>query len=230
MLNLTDVSFSYKHEAILKKIQLSIQADEIVGIVGESGSGKTTLAHVMLGLLTNYQGQYSTQGLSMLPIFQHAYDSFNPKFKIQTALEEPLRYYKGSQSTVDVRANLKYLMSYMHLEESLLQKFPDELSGGQLQRFNTIRTLMLAPDMLICDEITASLDVIAEQRMIKVLKDYHDQSNKGIIMISHDIAFLNQFVERIVVMKDGEIVDDFPIAYLFSEERHHYTKALLSIY
>src|SRR5699024_3987386 len=111
----------------------------------------------------------------------------------------------------------KDLMSYMHLEESLLQKFPDELSGGQLQRFNTIRTLMLAPDMLICDEITASLDVIDEQRMIKVLKDYHDQTNKGIIMISHDIAFLNQFAERIVVMKDGEIVDDFPIAYLFSE-------------
>ena len=230
MIKLQHINFAYKNTPILKNINLTIAANEKVGIVGESGSGKTTLAHVMLGLLTNYQGHYSTQGLSMLPIFQHAYDSFNPKFKIQTALEEPLRYYKGSQSTADIRANLKYLMSYMHLEESLLQKFPDELSGGQLQRFNTIRTLMLAPDMLICDEITASLDVIAEQRMIKVLKDYHNQTNKGIIMISHDIAFLNQFVERIVVMKDGEIVDDFPIAYLFSEERHHYTKALLSIY
>lgn len=230
MIKLQHINFAYKNAPILKNINLTIVSNEKVGIVGESGSGKTTLAHVMLGLLTNYQGQYSTQGLSMLPIFQHAYDSFNPKFKIQTALEEPIRYYKGSQSTADIRASLKYLMSYMHLEESLLQKFPDELSGGQLQRFNTIRTLMLAPDMLICDEITASLDVIAEQRMIKVLKDYHDQTNKGIIMISHDIAFLNQFVERIVVMKDGEIVDDFPIAYLFSEERHHYTKALLSIY
>lgn len=230
MIKLQNINFAYKNAPILKNINLTIVSNEKVGIVGESGSGKTTLAHVMLGLLTNYQGQYSTQGLSMLPIFQHAYDSFNPKFKIQTALEEPIRYYKGSQSTADIRASLKYLMSYMHLEESLLQKFPDELSGGQLQRFNTIRTLILAPDMLICDEITASLDVIAEQRMIKVLKDYHDQTNKGIIMISHDIAFLNQFVERIVVMKDGEIVDDFPIAYLFSEERHHYTKALLSIY
>lgn len=230
MIKLQNINFAYKNAPILKNINLTIVSNEKVGIVGESGSGKTTLAHVMLGLLTNYQGHYSTQGLSMLPIFQHAYDSFNPKFKIQTALEEPIRYYKGSQSTADIRASLKYLMSYMHLEESLLQKFPDELSGGQLQRFNTIRTLMLAPDMLICDEITASLDVIAEQRMIKVLKDYHDQTNKGIIMISHDIAFLNQFVERIVVMKDGEIVDDFPIAYLFSEERHHYTKALLSIY
>src|SRR5699024_8384032 len=166
----------------------------------------------------------------MLQKFQHEYDRFNPKFKIQTELEEPIRYYKGSQSTADIRANLKYVLSYMHLEESLLQKFPDEISGGQLQRFNTIRTLMLAPDMIIYDEITASIDLISEQRKIKVLKNYKDKTNKGIIMISHDIAFLNQFVERIVVMKDGEIVDDFPIAYLFSEERHHYTKALLSIY
>ncbi|MCT1914654.1 ABC transporter ATP-binding protein [Staphylococcus ureilyticus] len=230
MIKLKQVNFAYKNAPLLKNINLTISPNEKLGIVGESGSGKTTLAHIMLGLLTDYQGYYSTQGLSMLPIFQHAYDSFNPKFKIQTALEEPLRYYKGSQSTSDIRSNLKYLMSYMQLEEVLLQKFPDELSGGQLQRFNTIRTLMLEPDMLICDEITASLDVIAEQRMIKVLKDYCDQTNKGIIMISHDIAFLNQFVERIVVMKDGEIVDDFMITNLFSEDRHHYTKALLSLY
>lgn len=89
---------------------------------------------------------------------------------------------------------------------------------------------MLEPDMLICDEITASLDVIAEQRMIKVLKDYYDQTNKGILMISHDIAFLNQFVERMIVMKDGEIVDDFPIGDLFDDQRDKYTKELLSIY
>src|SRR5699024_9957310 len=144
--------------------------------------------------------------------------------------EEPLRYYKGSQSTSDIRSNLKYLMSYMQLEEALLQKFPDELSGGQLQRFNTIRTLMLEPDMLVCDEITASLDVIAEQRMIKVLKAYYEQTNKGMLMISHDIVFLNQFVDRIIVMKEGEILDDFKIEQLFNEERHQYTKQLLSIY
>ena len=90
MIKLQHINFAYKNAPILKNINLTIASNEKVGIVGESGSGKTTLAHVMLGLLTNYQGHYSTQGLSMLPIFQHAYDSFNPKFKIQTALEEPL--------------------------------------------------------------------------------------------------------------------------------------------
>lgn len=165
----------------------------------------------------------------MLPIFQHAYNSFNPKFKIKTSLEEPIRYYKNIQSET-VRERLEKLMKYMQLDEKLLERFPDELSGGQLQRFNTIRTLMLEPDMLVCDEITASLDVIAEQRMIKVLKAYYEQTNKGMLMISHDIAFLNQFVDRIIVMKEGEILDDFKIEQLFNEERHQYTKQLLSIY
>ncbi|WP_301420877.1 ABC transporter ATP-binding protein [Mammaliicoccus lentus] len=229
MIEMKHVNFAYKQTPVLKDVNLTIKPDEKVGIVGESGSGKTTLAHIMLGLLKNYQGDYSTNGLSMLPIFQHAYNSFNPKFKIKTSLEEPIRYYKNIQLEA-VRERLETLMSYMQLDEKLLERFPDELSGGQLQRFNTIRTLMLEPDMLVCDEITASLDVIAEQRMIKVLKVYYEQTNKGMLMISHDIAFLNQFVDRIIVMKEGEILDDFKIEHLFNEERHQYTKQLLSIY
>ena len=229
MIEMKHVNFAYKQTPVLKDINLTIKPEEKVGIVGESGSGKTTLAHIMLGLLKNYQGDYSTNGLSMLPIFQHAYNSFNPKFKIKTSLEEPIRYYKNIQSET-VRERLETLMKYMQLDEKLLERFPDELSGGQLQRFNTIRTLMLEPDMLVCDEITASLDVIAEQRMIKVLKAYYEQTNKGMLMISHDIAFLNQFVDRIIVMKEGEILDDFKIEQLFNEERHQYTKQLLSIY
>ncbi|WP_210619492.1 ABC transporter ATP-binding protein [Mammaliicoccus lentus] len=229
MIEMKHVNFAYKQTPVLKDVNLTIKPDEKVGIVGESGSGKTTLAHIMLGLLKNYQGDYSTNGLSMLPIFQHAYNSFNPKFKIKTSLEEPIRYYKNIQRET-VRERLETLMSYMQLDEKLLERFPDELSGGQLQRFNTIRTLMLEPDMLVCDEITASLDVIAEQRMIKVLKVYYEQTNKGMLMISHDIAFLNQFVDRIIVMKEGEILDDFKIEHLFNEERHQYTKQLLSIY
>ena len=229
MIEMKHVNFAYKQTPILKDINLTIKPEEKVGIVGESGSGKTTLAHIMLGLLKNYQGDYSTNGLSMLPIFQHAYNSFNPKFKIKTSLEEPIRYYKNIQSET-VRERLEKLMKYMQLDEKLLERFPDELSGGQLQRFNTIGTLMLEPDMLVCDEITASLNVIAEQRMIKVLKAYYEQTNKGMLMISHDIVFLNQFVDRIIVMKEGEILDDFKIEQLFNEERHQYTKQLLSIY
>lgn len=229
MINLSNLNFKYSQTPILNNINLTIQSDEIVGIVGESGSGKTTLAQIILGLLPVPQEQYTNNDFRLLPIFQHAYDSFNPKFKISKSLEEAIKYHRDSNS-YEVRQRMHILMKNMDLDEKLLNRFPDQLSGGQLQRFNTIRTLMLAPDMLICDEITASLDVIAEQSMIEVLKQYYADTHKGMLLISHDLAFLNQIVERLIVMKNGEIIDDFNIKFLFDKQRHEYTKQLLAIY
>ncbi|NWK84613.1 ATP-binding cassette domain-containing protein [Staphylococcus sp. GSSP0090] len=229
MLSLTDVSFSYKHEPILKNIHLSIQSDEVIGIVGESGSGKTTLAKMMLGLLQPTHGDITTHNERILPIFQHAIDSFNPKVKIKTSMEEPIKYQRNIDSK-KVRQRLSDLMIYMQLDEKLMSRLPEELSGGQLQRFNALRTLMLEPDILICDEMTASLDVIAERRMIEILEHYHKTTQKGMILISHDLAFLNQIVNRFIVMKNGVIVDDFDKKDLFNDTRHEYTKKLLSIY
>lgn len=229
MINLSNLNFKYSQTPILNNINLTIQSDEIVGIVGESGSGKTTLAQIILGLLPVPQEQYTNNNFRLLPIFQHAYDSFNPKFKISKSLEEAIKYHRDSNS-YEVRQRMHILMKNMYLDEKLLNRFPDQLSGGQLQRFNTIRTLMLAPDMLVCDEITASLDVIAEQSMIGVLKQYYADTHKGMLLISHDLAFLNQIVERLIVMKNGEIIDDFNIKFLFDKQRHEYTKQLLAIY
>lgn len=229
MINISNLNFKYGQTPILNNINLTIQSDEIVGIVGESGSGKTTLAQIILGLLPVPQEQYTNNNFRLLPIFQHAYDSFNPKFKISKSLEEAIKYHRDSNS-YEVRQRMHILMKNMYLDEKLLNRFPDQLSGGQLQRFNTIRTLMLAPDMLICDEITASLDVIAEQSMIEVLKQYYADTHKGMLLISHDLAFLNQIVERLIVMKNGEIIDDFNIKFLFDKQRHEYTKQLLAIY
>ena len=229
MINISNLNFKYGQTPILNNINLTIQSDEIVGIVGESGSGKTTLAQIILGLLPVPQEQYTNNNFRLLPIFQHAYDSFNPKFKISKSLEEAIKYHRDSNS-YEVRQRMHILMKNMYLDEKLLNRFPDQLSGGQLQRFNTIRTLLLAPDMLVCDEITASLDVIAEQSMIGVLKQYYADTHKGMLLISHDLAFLNQIVERLIVMKNGEIIDDFNIKFLFDKQRHEYTKQLLAIY
>lgn len=229
MINISNLNFKYGQTPILNNINLTIQSDEIVGIAGESGSGKTTLAQIILGLLPVPQEQYTNNNFRLLPIFQHAYDSFNPKFKISKSLEEAIKYHRDSNS-YEVRQRMHILMKNMYLDEKLLNRFPDQLSGGQLQRFNTIRTLMLAPDMLVCDEITASLDVIAEQSMIGVLKQYYADTHKGMLLISHDLAFLNQIVERLIVMKNGEIIDDFNIKFLFDKQRHEYTKQLLAIY
>jgi peptide/nickel transport system ATP-binding protein len=165
----------------------------------------------------------------VLPIFQHAYDSFNPKLKLEVSLEEPIHYYIKYEREA-VRERMFQLMADMNLSRSLLAKYPDEVSGGQLQRFNVIRTLMLQPDMIVCDEITSSLDVVAEGRMLSILKHYYETHNQAMVIISHDMAVLNQLAQHFIVMKDGEIVDDFPKHNIFSSSRHPYTKKLLSLY
>ncbi|WP_436854342.1 ATP-binding cassette domain-containing protein [Staphylococcus caeli] len=232
MIQLKNLNYRIKQQYILKNINLNIESNEVIGIVGESGSGKTTLMQIILGLIHPTDGTYTSDKYRILPIFQHAYDSFNPKFKMKQSIAEAIKYQQQVDES-QIYKRLSMLMEHMQLDEQMLNKYPEALSGGQLQRFNTIRTMMLEPDIIIGDEMTASLDVIAEQRMIHVLREYYTKtadSHKGLILISHDIAFLNQIVERMIVMKNGEIVDDFHIQDLFAQQRHAYTKALLSIY
>lgn len=229
MIKLENVRFGYGEEAILKELNFAVGSRELVGIVGESGSGKTTLSQLLLGIETPDAGTMTSNLTSVLPIFQHAYDSFNPKLRLEQSMNEPIRYYV-KQHREDVRTRLLELMTEMDVPHTLLEKYPDEVSGGQLQRMNVIRTLMVEPDMIVCDEITSSLDVVAEQRMLSMLQHYYETHQRAMVIISHDLAVLYQIVQRFIVLKNGEIVDDFETEQLFSEERHSYTKELLSLY
>ncbi|WP_239990995.1 ATP-binding cassette domain-containing protein [Staphylococcus arlettae] len=165
------------------------------------------------------KGQYNAHNLTMLPIFQHAIESFNTRITLAQSLAEPKKYYKSINSNIDL--TLQHLMTQLNLDPELLQAKPYQLSGGQLQRFNILRTLMLQPEILICDEITSNLDVLLEQQMSNVLLNYYEETQHGMVIISHDMAFITATVERIVVMRDGEIVDDFHKKYLFSAESIH---------
>src|SRR5699024_2066842 len=166
---------------------------------------------------------------SVLPIFQHAYDSFNPKIRLKQSMNEPIQYYV-KQRRDDVRTRLLGLMTEMDVPHALLEKYPDEVSGGQLQRMNVIRTLMVEPHMIVCDEITSSLDVVAERRMLSMVQHYYEAHQRAMVIVSHDLAVLYQIVHRLIVLKDGMVVDDFETGDLFSKERHPYTKELLSLY
>ncbi|MGO4092251.1 ABC transporter ATP-binding protein, partial [Staphylococcus aureus] len=115
-------------------------------------------------------------------------------------------------------------LSTFELNAQLLTKLPSEVSGGQLQRFNVMRSLLAQPRVLICDEITSNLDVIAEQNVINILKAQTITNLNHFIVISHDLSVLQRLVNRIIVLKDGMIVDDFAIEELFNVDRHPYTK------
>ncbi|OFJ76267.1 ABC transporter ATP-binding protein [Staphylococcus sp. HMSC056G08] len=228
MIKIKHLSFAYDKADILHNINLNIQKGELVGIIGESGSGKTTLMNLILGELTPVQGTIDINSTRILPIFQQATQSFNPKLTIKASLIEPLKYYANAEHSFD--QVVSPLMSQLDLDSQLLTRYPDQVSGGQLQRFNVLRTVMLQPDVLICDEITSSLDVVAEQKLVEKLKAIHNQQQTTMIIISHDIAMLNQIVERMIVIQNGQIVDDFRTEQLFDESRHPYTKELTAAY
>lgn len=121
-------------------------------------------------------------------------------------------------------------LSTFELNAQLLTKLPSEVSGGQLQRFNVMRSLLAQPRVLICDEITSNLDVIAEQNVINILKAQTITNLNHFIVISHDLSVLQRLVNRIIVLKDGMIVDDFAIEELFNVDRHPYTKELVQAF
>lgn len=229
MIECKRVTFNYNKHTVLHDINLTFSSQQKIGIVGESGSGKTTLAHLILGMLKPTAGEINKHGLTMLPIFQNAYDSFNPKRTIQQSMDEAIKYYY-QDATKALTQRLDELLVLMGLDSNLLKRRPEALSGGQLQRLNMIRSFVLEPDILICDEITANLDVISENKMKDILEHYHQLTRKGLMIISHDIAFLQALVDRIVVLKDGYIVDDFMVKDMFADSRNAYTKKLLSLY
>ncbi|REH98375.1 peptide ABC transporter ATP-binding protein [Staphylococcus felis] len=228
MLKVEAVGFSYGQNLILNQITFDVMPGEIVGIVGISGSGKSTLGRLILQEMAPNQGRIASTYESVLPIFQHATYAFNPKLTIQASLNEAAQYQQ--QTEKEIKAYRDELMSQMELPKHLLSHYPSDVSGGQLQRFNVIRTLMLKPDLLICDEVTANLDVVAEAKMAHQLKRYAEEAGKTMIIISHDIAFLQGIVNRIIVLHEGQLVDDFPISRLFETSRHPATQDLLQIY
>ncbi|TYR81826.1 ABC transporter ATP-binding protein [Priestia megaterium] len=232
-------------------VSLSIDKGECLGIVGESGSGKSTLAKCLLQLENATRGEIFLHGqplhqlkkrqlqqarMSMQAVFQNPAASFNPKLTIIDSLLEPLTYYKKAnpsflqyvrKSKPDTGA---YLLEMVKLPSDYLYKYPHELSGGQKQRVAIARAISTEPSLLILDEPTASLDVSIQAKILNLLKDLQETLGMSYMFISHDLAAVKFMSNRILVMKDGNAVDECRSHDLFSESRHPYTKQLVHVY
>ncbi|RUN45500.1 peptide ABC transporter ATP-binding protein, partial [Staphylococcus epidermidis] len=215
-----------RKQPVLKDINISIQRGEKIGILGESGAGKSTIGSLILGQLKPTKGKIIINSSKVLPIFQHATESFDRQFTIEQSLREPLLFYRQLKPQNIKNIILNYLIEF-NLSTDLITKFPQEVSGGQLQRLNIIRSLLAQPDILVCDEITSNLDVMAEQNVINILLNEKNIENKTLIVISHDLSVLQRLTNRIIVIKDGQIVDEFKSKDLFNHQRHPYTKLLI---
>ncbi|MCE4042663.1 dipeptide/oligopeptide/nickel ABC transporter ATP-binding protein [Lysinibacillus fusiformis] len=217
LLHVDQVNKSYRAgQRILKNINLTVGKGEIVGLVGESGSGKSTLAKIIMQLekpekgdlffedqlMTKQNRSYFYENCQI--IFQNATAALNPVWTVRELLHEPIQ--AAHESFTD--RELQTMLEMVKLPSDILEALPSELSGGERQRVNLLRSILVEPQLLVCDEIVSSLDRLIQREIIDLLMTLNKEKNMAILFISHDLKAVSYLCNRIYVMKSGEIVDE----------------------
>jgi peptide/nickel transport system ATP-binding protein len=215
---------------------------ETVGLLGESGSGKTTTGRLLLRLTEPSTGEIRFDGVDISTlrgdalrafraraqlVFQNPFDALDPRFTVRQSLAEPLRNARVPRR--EREAAMRAALDRVHLPgtAATLEKYPHQMSGGQLQRVVLARALILDPDFIVADEPVSMLDVSVRAGILNVLREVRDALGLTAIYISHDIALVRYVCQRAMVMYRGKIVEDGPTAELVRAPRHPYTKALI---
>lgn len=232
-----------RHRA-LKCVSLQVHAGETVGIVGESGSGKTTLARIIAGMIPQQSGELDFGGeghwqnfpsekrkawrQAVQYVFQDPWSSIDPRLTIGQTLAEPIEISKPHLNRRAARDEADRLLDDVQLPREFADRMPSALSGGQRQRVAIARALATMPRLLIADEPVSALDLTVQARILALLRDLVKIHNLTLLMISHDLAVIRALCSRVVVMRDGEIVESGPTAQIFAAPQHEYTRLLLA--
>ena len=210
----------------LSDVSFSIKKGEIVGLVGESGSGKSTIARTVLGINRDYTGEIMLKDQHPQMVFQDPFGSLNPAKTIGWILEEPLRNYtKDTKKERGEKA--RAMIKRVGLSEEYLNRYPHELSGGQRQRVCIALSLMLSPKLLIADEAVSALDVTVQKQILDLMRTLHHEFENAILFISHDLRVVYGLCDRILVLKDGKIVEQGTVEEIYRNPKEAYTKQLL---
>lgn len=230
----------------LEPVDLVIEPGERVGIVGGSGSGKTTMARLMLGLQRPatggdvlFQGR-SIVGLrerqrgwlraSASMVFQDPNSSLNPRMRLADIIAEPLRspVLRGRGDVPEAtRANLEAAVTGVGLEVGMLERFPHQLSGGQRQRAAIARALISDPSLLVADEPVSALDVSVRAQVLNLLTTEVRTRSLALVLVSHDLAVVRHQCQRMVVIRDGVIVEQGEVGAVLDNPQHSYTRDLI---
>ena len=211
---------------ILHDISFSILPGETVALVGESGSGKTTLCKAILGMLTDYTGEVTHRSQRPQMVFQDPFSSLNPAHTIGWILEEPLRI-QGKLSKAERKAAVVDMLEQVGLGEDYVNRKPDELSGGQRQRVAIAAAVITRPALVIADEPVSALDVTIQAQILELLRSMQQRYGLSYLFISHDLNVVYELCDRVLVMRDGCIVEQGDVEQIYANPQHPYTKQLL---
>ena len=237
-------------KSLVKNISFNIRKNEIIGLLGESGSGKSLTSLAILKLLNKDQFKVSGEilfqekdllkiedykmlkirGAEISMIFQEPMSALNPTMKIGKQISEVYKIHQA-KSNFNIQKKIKQLIKKVKLEkvENILQKYPHEISGGQKQRIMIIMALACKPKLLIADEPTTALDLTVQKEIIKILQSLQKTENLSILFISHDLKLVSKIAHRLIILKDGEIIEKGVSKDIFKTPKSNYTKALLSL-
>jgi peptide/nickel transport system ATP-binding protein len=223
-------------------VSFDLRAGETLGIVGESGSGKSTTARLALGLESLDAGAVTLLGRPWAPlpearrrelrsriavVYQDPLSSFDPRWTVERILSDALRSERFA-SEGDRRARLVELLAQVGLPESVLPRFPLTLSGGQRQRVAIARALAPRPDVIVLDEAVSALDVTIQAQILDLLAVLQRESGVAYLFISHDLGVISHLSDRVLVMKDGVVVEEGTPEDVFERPAHAYTRALIA--
>ena len=249
LIAISELSKSYgsgadKHSA-LAGVDLMLGRGEALGVVGESGSGKTTLARCVLGLTTPSGGRIMLDGLDVSDyrrlknadaararrivqcVFQDPYSSLNPMHSVGYTLAEALSFRVPQHSRAEVQREIRALLDRVGLPATYASRRPAGLSGGQRQRVAVARALAVNPQVLVCDEPVAALDVSIQAQILALLREVNEQGT-ALLFITHDLGVVRQVTSRVVVLYRGSIVEQGATDEVLDDPAHEYTRRLVA--
>ena len=223
------------------RVSITVKKGETYGLVGESGCGKSTMGRLIAGLERPSGGAIELDGRDLATLkgrdavtihrdvqmmFQDSYAAMDPRMRIDQILAEPMSIQKTGNAR-QIAERIMEIIEQVGLTEEILDRYPHEFSGGQLQRIGFARSLTLAPDLIVADEPVSALDVSIQAQVLNLMKDLQAELGLSYLFISHDLAVVQYMADRIGVMYLGRIVEEGPAKEVVENPKHPYTKALI---
>ena len=223
-------------------VTFTVKEGETLGVVGESGCGKSTMARCVMKLLEPTAGKIVFDGREitnlsraemrpirreLMMIFQDPYASLNPRKRVGFIVAEALELHKLGTSA-EIKRRVQELLEVVGLNPEHYNRFPHEFSGGQRQRIGIARALAVNPKLIVCDEPVSALDVSVQAQVLNLLKDLQDELGLAYVFISHDLAVVRFMADEVLVMQDGNVVEQAGVEQILEHPQQDYTRRLLA--